>query len=130
MYKLNFFYHKFIHEYLWYTNNATDKKFSLSNSNVVGAKESSCGCAGIYNAPHALESYLTVFEEENAIVHFEAFASENGPNFYGLPLNEQKIVLKRTALEVPETLAAAGSHVVLHHAGETLQWQFAGLQSE
>lgn len=101
-----------------------------SAPHVVGAKESSCGCAGIYNAPHALESYLTVFEEENAVEHFEAFASENGPNFYGLPLNEQKIALKRSTLQVPETLAAAGSHVVLHHAGETLQWQFTGIQPE
>ncbi len=99
-----------------------------SAPHVVGAKESSCGCAGIYNAPHALESYLTVFEEENAIQHFEAFASESGPKFYDLPLNEGTVAIKRNSLVVPERLEAAGSHVVLHHAGETLQWQFMGMQ--
>lgn len=99
-----------------------------SAPHVIGAKESSCGCAGIYNAPHALESYLTVFEEENAIQYFEAFASENGPKFYGLPLNEGTVAIKRNSVVVPERLEAAGSHVVLHHAGETLQWQFMGMQ--
>ena len=52
------------------------------------AKESACGCAGIFNAPFALESYATVFEEEGALDRFEAFASMNGPRFYGLPVNE------------------------------------------
>lgn len=99
-----------------------------SAPHVIGAKESSCGCAGIYNAAHAIESYLTVFEEENALQHFEAFASVNGPNFYGLPLNEEKVAIRRTSNPVPEQLEAAGSHVVLHHAGETLKWQFAGIQ--
>lgn len=101
-----------------------------SAPHVVGAKESSCGCAGIYNAPHALESYLTVFEQENAIQHFEAFASINGPTFYGLPLNEEKVVIERKANVVPERLEAAGSHVVLHHAGETLDWQYTGMLQE
>ena len=52
------------------------------------AKESACGCAGIFNAPFALESYATVFEEEGALDRFEGFASENGARFYGLPLND------------------------------------------
>ena len=65
------------------------------------AKESACGCAGIFNAPFALESYATVFEEEGALDRFEAFASENGPRFYGLPLNEGTITLERGEYEVP-----------------------------
>jgi dihydroorotase len=59
------------------------------------AKESGCGCAGIWNAPHALESYATVFDEEGALDRFEAFASENGPRFYGLPLNDGTVTLER-----------------------------------
>src|SRR3954468_11481914 len=66
------------------------------------AKESSCGCAGIFNVPFALESYATVFEEEGALDHLEAFASENGARFYGLPLNEGTVTLERTEVQVPE----------------------------
>ena len=65
------------------------------------AKESGCGCAGIFNAPFALESYATVFEEEGALDRFEAFASEHGARFYGLPLNEGTVTLERT-VRVPD----------------------------
>jgi dihydroorotase len=87
------------------------------------AKESSCGCAGIWNAPHALESYATVFEEEGALDRLEAFASEHGPRFYGLPLNEGTVTLQRQETSVPERIAAAGSDLVPFHAGETLRWR-------
>ncbi len=87
------------------------------------AKESACGCAGIFNAPFALESYAAVFEEEGALDRFEAFASENGPRFYGLPLNEERIILERTDIVVPELLALEGLDVVPFHAGETLRWR-------
>ena len=86
------------------------------------AKESACGCAGIFNAPHALESYATVFEEEGALDRFEAFASENGPRFYGLPLNEGSITLEKAEVQVPESVEG----IVPFHAGETLRWRFAG----
>ena len=59
------------------------------------AKESACGCAGIFNAPFALESYAQVFEEEGALDRFEGFASEHGARFYGLPLNEGTVTLER-----------------------------------
>ena len=84
-------------------------------------KESSCGCAGIYNAPYALESYLAVFEAEGALQHFEAFASENGPRFYKLPLNEDTIMLERTAQLVPAQLEGQG--LVPFHASEVLDWR-------
>ncbi|MBO9516505.1 MAG: dihydroorotase [Porphyrobacter sp.] len=87
------------------------------------AKESACGCAGIFNAPFALESYLTVFEDEGAIDKFEAFASENGPRFYGLPLNEGTVTLQRTEVLVPEVIDVNGTDVVPFHAGQTLRWQ-------
>ncbi len=83
------------------------------------AKESSCGCAGIFNAPFALESYATVFEEEGALDLFEAFASEHGPRFYGLPLNEGTVTLERAEYVVAQEIAG----IVPFHAGETLRWQ-------
>jgi len=85
------------------------------------AKESACGCAGIFNAPFALESYAGVFEEEGALDKFEVFASVNGPNFYGLPLNDGMVTLERAEVEVPAEIAG----VVPFHAGETLRWRFA-----
>ena len=93
-----------------------------SAPHAIERKEASCGCAGIFNAPFALESYATVFEEEGALDRLEAFASENGPRFYGLPLNEATVTLERADVQVPDTI----SSVVPFHAGETLRWRFVG----
>ncbi|MDE2620742.1 MAG: dihydroorotase [Sphingomonadales bacterium] len=93
---------------------------------LVAAKESACGCAGIFNAPHALESYATVFAEEGALDRFEAFASENGPRFYGMPLNEGRVVLERVPVEVPARVAIGDGEIVPWLAGETIGWRFAG----
>jgi dihydroorotase len=103
-------------------------KFFLGTDSApheVGAKESGCGCAGIFNAPFALESYATVFEEEGALDRLEAFASENGPRFYGLPLNDGTVTLERAELRVPERVEAQGIELVPFHAGETLHWKLA-----
>ena len=86
------------------------------------AKESGCGCAGIFNAPFALESYATVFEEDGALDRLEAFASVNGPRFYGLPLNEGTVTLERRDVEVPERIDSHGIELVPFHASETLHW--------
>ena len=86
------------------------------------AKESACGCAGIFNAPHALESYATVFEEENALDRFQAFASENGPRFYGLPLNEGTVFLDKADIAIPDEIDCGGEAIVPFHAGETMRW--------
>lgn len=88
-------------------------------------KESSCGCAGVFNAPVALPAYATVFEEVGALSHFEAFCSENGPRFYGLPLNEERITLVREAWTVPESIALGEESLVPFLAGETLNWRVA-----
>ncbi len=92
----------------------------------VHAKEAACGCAGIFNAPYALESYMAVFEEEGALDRFEAFASENGPRFYGLPLNEGTVTLERIEHEVPAKVERGDISLVPFHAGEILRWRFAG----
>jgi dihydroorotase len=92
-----------------------------SAPHLRGAKESACGCAGIFNAPFALESYLTVFEAEGAMDKFAAFASENGPQFYGLALNDGTLTLVREPCEVPDEIAG----VVPFHAGEMLGWSLA-----
>ena len=98
-----------------------------SAPHAIGAKESACGCAGIFNAPHAIESYAKTFEEEGALDRLEAFASEHGPRFYGLALNSERIVLERAAQSVPQRLSAADTEIVPFHAGSALAWRFAGL---
>ncbi len=84
-----------------------------------GAKESSCGCAGIFNAPFALESYASVFEEEGALDKFEGFASEHGARFYELPLNEGTVTLERSEQMVPDEIEG----VVPFQAGARLGWR-------
>lgn len=90
-----------------------------SAPHAVSAKESACGCAGIFNAPFALETYAMVFEEEGALDRLEAFASEYGPLFYGLPLNEGEIVLERNPMTVPDV--EAGISVFM--AGREMPWR-------
>lgn len=101
-----------------------DPKFFLGTDTAPharDAKENACGCAGIFNAPHALEHYAQVFDEENALDRLEGFASEYGPRFYGLPLNDGQVTLDRKPSAVPEMLDAG---VVPYRAGETLSWRF------
>jgi dihydroorotase len=101
-------------------------KFFLGTDSAphgVGRKESACGCAGIFNAPFALESYAQVFDEEGALDRLEGFASEHGPNFYGLPLNEGTVTLKREDVAVPATMNQGEIVIVPFHAGETLRWR-------
>ena len=89
----------------------------------VARKEADCGCAGIFNAPHALESYLAVFEAEGALDRFESFASEHGARFYGLPLNEGTLTLERGEVPVPARMGEGETAVVPFHAGERLGWR-------
>ena len=85
----------------------------------VARKEAACGCAGIFNAPHALESYVRVFDEDGALYRFEAFASEHGARFYGLPLNAGTVTLERAEVTVPDRYG----EVVPFHAGEVIGWR-------
>lgn len=97
-----------------------------SAPHMQGKKEAACGCAGIFGAPYALESYVQTFEEEGALDRVEAFASVNGANFYGLPLNSGRVVLERNTFSVPETVASSHAALIPFHAGETLRWTFVG----
>jgi len=92
----------------------------------VGAKESACGCAGVYTAPAALELYAEVFEEEQALDRLEAFASFHGADFYGMARNESRIELVRESWEVLECYAFGGETVIPVRAGETIRWKIAG----
>lgn len=96
-----------------------------SAPHVVAAKETSCGCAGVFNAQAALSVYAEVFEEEGALEHFAAFCSENGPRFYGLPLNEDRIELVRQPTTMPERIEGHGETLKPFKAGETLAWTVA-----
>jgi dihydroorotase len=97
-----------------------------SAPHAVSAKESTCGCAGIFNAPFALETYATVFEEEGTLDRLEAFASENGARFYGLPLNEGQVALERVPIAVPGSLPEGGEGISVFLAGRELPWRMAG----
>ena len=101
-------------------------KFFLGTDSAPHArhtKEAACGCAGIFNAPYALESYAAVFDEEGALDRLEGFASEYGPRFYGLPLNQGTITLERGETRVPDQIDAGGTDIVPFLAGETLGWR-------
>lgn len=102
-----------------------DSSFFLGTDSAPHArdnKENSCGCAGCYTAWHALEMYATVFETANALDKFEAFASLNGPAFYGLPVNQEQIELRKTELTIPDAFDMGGTALVPLAAGEKLGW--------
>lgn len=92
------------------------------------AKFGSCGCAGIFNAPVALEVYAQVFEEEGALDRLEDFASVFGPRFYGLAANEGTVTLERTPWQVPAMVPVAvpgadGDVLTPFMGGETVNWR-------
>ena len=87
-------------------------------------KERACGCAGIFTAPTAIELYAQAFDEDGALDRLEAFASINGPRFYGLPVNNKMIILERGPQVVPDRVSVGKSGAVLpFRAGQTLNWR-------
>ena len=90
----------------------------------INAKETDCGCAGIFNVPNAIEIYANVFEEMDALEHFEGFASLNGPNFYGLEANSSNLTLERSSQTVIDDIVIAdGSDSIRPFlAGENINW--------
>ena len=89
---------------------------------IQSRKESSCGCAGVFNAPTALAAYASVFEELGALAHFEAFCSLNGPKFYNLPVNEGTITLTKEQNIICESIDCCNDKLVPFLAGEDARW--------
>lgn len=86
-------------------------------------KESDCGCAGIYTAHAAIELYAEAFEQAGRLDRLQAFASERGPDFYGLPRNREMITLERRDWTVEAELAFGDERLVPMRAGETVAWR-------
>ena len=87
------------------------------------AKQSACGCAGIYSAHSALELYAEAFDEAGDFTHFESFMSRNGAHFYRLPPNRDSVTLQRIQWTVPDSLSYPESCLIPFRAGETLNWK-------
>lgn len=94
-----------------------------SAPHAISAKESACGCAGMYTAHAAIELYAEAFEQANALDKLEAFASFYGADFYGLPRNMEKIMLVKESWTVPETMKFGGEELVPLRAGEKIGWK-------
>lgn len=88
-----------------------------------GAKQSACGCAGIYTAHAALELYAEVFEDAGALARLEGFASWFGPDFYGLARNRERVTLVREPWTVAEELDFGDGKLVPLRAGEVVRWR-------
>ncbi len=103
-------------------------KFFLGTDSAPHArhnKESSCGCAGIFSAHAAIELYATIFEQLGALDKLEAFASFNGPDFYGLPRNTRCITLIKQDWSIPESYHMGEDTLIPFMAGQTLHWKLA-----
>jgi dihydroorotase len=101
-------------------------KFFLGTDSAPHAKkdkESACGCAGVFSAPHAIELYTQVFDEAGALDKLEGFASKFGADFYQLPYNTQRITLVKKEWQVPAEHMLADSVIVPFMASQTLSWQ-------
>jgi len=96
-----------------------------SAPHIRAAKESDCGCAGIYTAHAAIELYAEAFEQAGRLDKLEAFASFHGADFYRLPRNPERIVLERTAWTVPDDYPLAGATCKPMRAGESVAWSLA-----
>lgn len=96
-----------------------------SAPHAKNAKESACGCAGMYTAHAAIEFYAEVFEQADALDKLEGFSSFFGADFYGLPRNNDTITLRKQEWTVPPTLAFADETLIPLRAGETVKWKLS-----
>lgn len=94
-----------------------------SAPHAQGAKESACGCAGMYTAYHAMELYAEAFDKTGSLDKLEGFASFFGADFYGLPRNSKSITLDQQEWEVPNKLALGNEYTIPLRAGKTCQWK-------
>ena len=96
-----------------------------SAPHALGAKETACGCAGIYSAHAAIELYAEAFEDAGALDRLEAFASFYGADFYGLPRHTDTITLRRESWTVPASLRLGDQTLVPLRVGEAIRWRVA-----
>ena len=89
----------------------------------ISAKESDCGCAGIYSAHAGIELYAEAFDEADALERLEGFASFHGADFYGLPRNEERIRLEARPWTPPASFAMGAESLRPLRAGEQIAWQ-------
>ena len=97
-----------------------------SAPHLKGTKENACGCAGCYTAWHAMPLYAEVFDAADALSRLEGFASQFGPDFYGLPRNTGKLTLRRETQQIPNEFPMGNGTVVPLRAGETIAWSIVG----
>ena len=105
-----------------------DRRFFLGTDSAphdTSKKETSCGCAGCFSASSAIELYAEAFEDLGVLDKLEAFASFNGPDFYGLPRNTDTITLVREPWTVPATLPLGSGTITPLRAGESVRWRLA-----
>ncbi len=96
-----------------------------SAPHLQSMKESACGCAGCFSSHAALEFYVELFEQANALDKLEAFASFNGADFYRLPRNTATLTLEKSAWLVPESYPAGNQNIIPLQAGKKLMWRLA-----
>ena len=103
-----------------------DPRFFLGTDSAPHArhtKEAACGCAGIFSAHAGLELYAEAFEAAGRLDRLEAFASERGADFYGLPRNTGHVVLARAPWNVPSSYPFGDDEIVPLRAGDTIGWR-------
>lgn len=93
------------------------------------AKESDCGCAGIYTAHAAIELYAEAFEQVAALHRLEGFASFHGADFYRLPRNTDTLTLERRPWTVPTLIGSGSKAIVPFRANQAIAWQLTQVQA-
>ena len=105
---------------------SANPKFFLGTDSAPharSAKETACGCAGIFSAPTAIECYAEAFSQAQALDRLDDFASRFGAEFYGLPVNEDTLTLNRSDWEIPSAYPYLDQDIVPFMAGQTLHWR-------
>ena len=93
-----------------------------SAPHAQSAKENACGCAGMFSAATAVELYAEIFEQAGALDKLEAFASQNGARFYGLPFNTRKITLVKQPQRIPDSIPYGEDKLIPMRAGGNTEW--------
>ena len=97
-----------------------------SAPHTTGAKQGACGCAGCFTAPVALACLAEVFDMTDALDQLEGFVSIHGASFYGLPLNDAKITLKKgDPVEFPRHVQTGDGPVTVFDPGKPVHWRVA-----